>query len=278
MLTQSAPAIVKAMSGVLPPNAVAALTQALGNCNQPLAHRGAINFSPPEMPEVGPGWFDGNQWNPFDYANLLPFADQANNVDVPGWKPTGGWPSSNYYGDTFNFPMNQDFTINQFMGGPNVYNAGSQYVANMYSSSHVTNNLTTQNINVSTINGQPIVGPAGPPGRDGMNGAPGAPGAPGQVGVLAGGFFGNLKVQRGALPLAFKNPPSISLNDAIRFTTAKISIPTEFTIDSESCTVSVTDSEEVDVITSVNAAMQVPIRNIELAPVGPVVTDVTLVR
>jgi hypothetical protein len=185
MLTQSAPAIVNALSGVLPDNAVRALMQAIGNCTQPLSHRGAVNFAPNTPGESGPGSWSGGAWNPFDYPELMPDSSAAHSrpgmVDVPGWGAPGGWGSSNYGGDTFNFPINQNFNLNNFYGGPNVYNSGDQYTNNSYTTNQtVANQIDARSINVQVINGRPVRGDAGPQGRlgergqDGMDGDGGA--------------------------------------------------------------------------------------------------------
>lgn len=169
------------------------MTQALGNCNQPLTHRAAVNFAPPEPRQSGPGYVAGQQWNPADYSAILPTSDAANNVDVPGWQPPGGWGGSNYYGDTFNFPLNQQFTLNSYYGGPNVYNAGSQYVTNAYTNTTNAQTINATNVNVVNFNGEPVAGPAGPAGQPGQQGQPGAPGL---IGVFV---FNNrlaLRVQR----------------------------------------------------------------------------------
>jgi hypothetical protein len=46
MLTNAMPAVMRALQGSLPPNALKQLTQALGNCNQQLTHRGDISVRP----------------------------------------------------------------------------------------------------------------------------------------------------------------------------------------------------------------------------------------
>lgn len=176
MLTQSAPAIVNALAGVLPSNAVQALTQALGNCNQPLTHRGPITFSPPDPQQDGPGLVGPGRWNWGDYAHLLPNSDQQANLDVAGWEPAGGWNNHNYYGDTFNFPTSQEFTLNNYYGGPNVYNGGNSFFENSYVTNLTVQNQQVTNLTVETINGEPVVGPAGPPGARGDRGDDGRPG------------------------------------------------------------------------------------------------------
>ena len=232
MLTQTVPAVINALQGVLPDNAVKALTQALGNCNQPLAHRGAVSFSPPPLPEAGPGFSGGGRWNPADYPGLFPDMNSANNVDMPGWGGPWGFNSTNYYGDTFNFPTNQQFTLNNYNGGPNIYNAGDQYTENMFSNSFTTNNVITNNINTTTINGEPIAGPAGPAGADGEPGAPGAPGRPGPLGPRNFRFIPKFG------PIGpFLGPGAVADLGGIG-ATVRVSIPTTGTVDPDDCTVS----------------------------------------
>jgi len=189
MLTQTIPSLVNALSGALPEPALRALTQALGNCNQPLSHRGSLNFSPQGRQETGPGYADGSAWNPSQYQDLLPDASSATGFDVPGWEEGTGWNTTNYGGDSFHFPVNQEFNLNNYYGGPNVYNAGDQYTNNQYTNNHTTNNIDARSINVQIINGQPVAGPAGPPGRDGAAGRPGEPGE-------GGGGFGPDRLPR----------------------------------------------------------------------------------
>jgi hypothetical protein len=87
-----------------------------------------------------------------------------------------------YGGDTFNFPINRNFELNSFFGGPNVYNAGDQYTNNSYTNNHtVTNQIDARRINVQIINGRPLVGPAGPQGIPGVNGVDGIDGMDGLV-------------------------------------------------------------------------------------------------
>jgi hypothetical protein len=188
MLTQAAPALVNALSGSLPDNAVRALMQAIGNCTQPLSHRGAVNLGPRSPGETGPGSWGGGAWNPFDYPDLMPDSSAAHGrpdmVDVPGWGSPGGWGSTNYGGDTFNFPINQNFSLNNFYGGPSVYNAGDQFTNNSYTTNQkVTNQIDARRINVQVINGRPVRGDAGPQGVAGVAGEAGEDGGFGGVNV-----------------------------------------------------------------------------------------------
>lgn len=191
MLTQSAPAIVNALSGQLPDNAVKSLLQAIGNCSQPLTQRGAVNFQPPGLQQSGPGTYGKGAWNPADYPNVLPNASQAGNLQIvlPGWGGAGGSNSRNFYGDTFNFPTSQQFALNNYYGGPNVYNGGNSYVENSYSTNNTVQNQYVQNLYVQTLNGQPLPGApgldgvAGFNGQNGLDGKRGDAGAAGQAGV-----------------------------------------------------------------------------------------------
>lgn len=277
MLTQSAPSIVNALAGVLPPNASRALLQSLGNCNQPLAHRGNLQLAPPNPRESGPGYVSGGGWNPQDYADLMPQLGQSGNVDVPGYGAPGGWGSSNYYGDQFNFPVNQLFTTNQYLGGPNVYNSGSQYVTNSYSENITTNNMVTENLEVTNINGIPVAGPAGPAGNDGMNGLPGAPGAPGQAGVVfVGGLGGRLRQTTKRIGPYLVGEPHVPLARSIFAVPRVIRIPATFEIDPETCEVSVTAFDEKTVIEAVNVVPRVPVEGLRQEFAGPFVTNVAV--
>lgn len=182
MLTQAMPALANALSGTLPPNVVQALMQAIGNCNQTLAHRSDVNFQPRNPRQTGPGYYSpdwsgdgagGGTWNPNDYGGILPTTDRGATVDVPGWARGGDVINNNYAGDSFYFPTSQEFTTNNYYGGTNVYNGGSTYSTNTY-----TNNSYVNNLNVTYINNVPVGPPAGPPGP-----APAPPGGGG-----GGGF------------------------------------------------------------------------------------------
>jgi hypothetical protein len=182
MLTQAAPAIVQALAGVLPDAALKQLVQALGNCVQPLTHRGQVNV----QPDSGklPGGFEpsGGRWNPNDYQGIMPRAGGGGFTDFPGYSQN--WNTNNYAGSQFSFPTNAEFNTNNYYGGPTFNVGGNSYFENSYVTNHTTENLTTNNFNVRYINNFPVEpGPAGPPGDKGDRGNDGAPGADG-----GGGF------------------------------------------------------------------------------------------
>lgn len=176
MLTQATPPLIKALQGIFPPNAIKQLTQSLGNCNQPLTHRGDINVQP-RGPANRNGVAQSGGWNPNDYPDLFPNAGELDNgqFDVAGWS-AGDWNNHNYYGDQFFFPTSQEFILNNYYGGP----------TNNFGGNTFFDNSTHRNINVETINGAPAPGApggappvappavvAGAPGQDGQDGAGG---------------------------------------------------------------------------------------------------------
>jgi hypothetical protein len=198
MLTQTMPALVQALSRVLPQQAVSQIAAALGNCNQPLTHRGGVSIQPSNQ-YLASGVNYGDQWNPADYGDIFPTVNQANNFggsnqqlqniyDLANYNYN--YATNNYGGNSFNFPTTNEFAINEYYGGPTTYIGGNSEFVNT-----VTTNLTTQNLTTQIINGQPAPGtpgsrgPAGPPGEPGAAGLdarPGAPGAPGASGLPGG--------------------------------------------------------------------------------------------
>jgi hypothetical protein len=188
MFTQAMPAYIDALRQAVPANAVGPMAQALGNCAQPLTHRGGINFAAPQRPNQN-GTFNGGAWNPADYQNLFPggggqnSSNYQNQVDLGGMNVT--WNEGNRYDGQFFFPINAEFTSNNFFGGPTVHVSGGQqidYITNEYFDGDTVN---VQNLTTQVINGDPVAGPQGAPGAAGRDGQRGAPGAP-------GGFFGFL--------------------------------------------------------------------------------------
>jgi len=156
--TQSMPALVKALTGVLPDGAVRSLMQALGNCNQPYASRSAQNFQEPEQLGNVNGVYAGGRWNPSQYPGLLPSAGSPGFVDIPGG---GGWQGGDYYGGNTNvnnyggtsffFPTSQEFALNNYYGGP-ILNVGGN---------STFNTIDATNINVSYINNTFVGGGGG---------------------------------------------------------------------------------------------------------------------
>lgn len=179
MFTQQAPAIINALSGVLPDSAVRALTQALGNCQQPLAHRGPVNLAPRE-PAMPRGVVNNNSWNPQQYTNLFPTDYSQYYFEAPGIGSysNGNWYSTNYDGGTFSFPLNQEFNANEYYGGPTFNVGGNSFFNNTFANNAQFNTTTTQELTTQVINGFPI--PASPPGGA-VGGPVPPPGAVGQI-------------------------------------------------------------------------------------------------
>lgn len=173
MLTQATPAIVTALQKVLPPAALKQLTQALGNCGQPLSHRGQISIQP-SLPRqaggrgvYGGAGADGNAaktWNTQSYADLLPYNERAF-YEIPGIGGPGGTTNNNYYGDSFSFP-----TFNN-------YNITNNYSNTIGGGTYIPGIITDRPPTII-----PRDGVDGRDGRDGVDGADGAAGADGVAG------------------------------------------------------------------------------------------------
>jgi hypothetical protein len=171
VFTQSMPQLAQALSGALPEAALRQLMQALGNCQQPLSHRGAVNLQPPTS--TGPGGLARKGvWKTSDYPGLIPTAGQDTFVDVAGDTYTNTTNTNNYDGHQFNFPINQDFNYNNYFGGDTFNVAGNSTFDNTYINNTTTQNLNTTNLNVEYINNT-YVGSQGRDGRDGFNGRDG---------------------------------------------------------------------------------------------------------
>ena len=217
---------MKALQGVLPPQAITQLTQAIGNCNQPLSQRAPSQFSP-TIRTNRDGTLPAGTWNPNAYGGqlltpsavlaLLQNRGGANDlVDRPGSDMYSGNSGSNFYGGDGYFSNYGGDIVSQFMSGPSIYNAGdwvqsnyggdtidlrstlsnqNQYyyagptitnLGDSVFSNTWTNNSYITNLTTETINGQPVAGDPGPAGPPGADGAGGPPGQNGVNGVGAG--------------------------------------------------------------------------------------------
>jgi hypothetical protein len=204
MFTQAMPALVNAMSGSMPQNAIRQLMQVLGNCNQPLEHRGpiSINTSPRQSER---GVYDGGRWDPMAF-NVPPVSSGA---------VGGGGGSLNFFqggglgGGQFGFNVvngGSIFNNNSFVdagGGGGGSFAGSPLNLPTNNSFFLPDNFLfntdasfiTNNWPVQIIFGTPGFpgGPGAPgfPGRDGLPGIPGGPGIPGAPSGGGGGGGGS---------------------------------------------------------------------------------------
>jgi hypothetical protein len=193
MFTQSMPALAQALSGALPDGAVRQLMQALGNCQQPLTHRGAVNVQPPGLPTRG-GLARGGTWRPSDYKNLLPTAGSGGYVDVPGGGGGSGGGdvnnSHNYDGNGFFFPTDLGFEYTDYYGGDTFNVAGNSSFDYSTHSTVNAGDVNTNSLRVNYINNTYV----GDPGQDGRDGRPGRDGGGGAFGPIVfgpgGGGFG----------------------------------------------------------------------------------------
>jgi hypothetical protein len=198
MLTQSMPAVIRALQGVLPPAAVKQLTQALGNCNQPLTHRGAVNLQPATPRQSGPGTYGGGQWSVNEYGDLIQQNSQSF-YDMADY--SSNWNSYNYSGDSFHFPTTQNFNVvNNFSsGGTNL--GGETTVERIFTREIVFLGPPGAD-GVDGIDGRDgregLPGLAGQDGADGLAGAAGAAGAAGPPGARGAGGGGGAAGRPGA--------------------------------------------------------------------------------
>lgn len=228
MLTNTMPAVIKALQQTLDPTTLKAFTQALGNCNQPVTQRGPVDVQPNnfylragEYPGQGDSFgystYDYSQYNPFFQNVYAPnFGDFNPIFPVPNPPisilPPDLGPGDNRIdlGDTINNNINNNLYSSQFffntdqtfnnIGGPtnNVF-GGDTYINRSFTDNSTTNVTNTTNLNVTNINGNPVAGPAGPPGQPGADGRDGRDGAPGAPGAVIGVPF----------PVPIITPPSV---------------------------------------------------------------------
>jgi hypothetical protein len=222
------PALVKALTGVLPDGAVRQLMQALGNCNQPYTSRGVQNFQAPEQIGNNNGVYSGGPWNPSQYPGLIPPAGSPGRTDIPGG---GGWQGGNYNGgntnvnnyggNSFYFPTSQEFALNNYYGGP-IMNVGGNSTFNNITA----NNITTNSVTVVSGGGGGGGGLPALPGEP-QPGGPGIPGGGGGAGP-GGNFPGPI-----ILPPVWNRPPGFGGGGggggaSPPFTgTISVSVPTE---------------------------------------------------
>lgn len=169
MLTQAVPSIIQAIGSTLPNETVKSLTQALGNCVQPLTHRGSLNIQPNILGNRR-GVYTGKNWSSSKYADILPSAGSEAFADIPGYK-AGDWNSVNYDGSQFYFPTDNYFNTSNFYGGDTTNIGGDTNFQNVN-----VQNLTVNNLTVTEGGGQ-----NGTDGRDGGRGEAGPPGDPGSI-------------------------------------------------------------------------------------------------
>lgn len=208
MLTQSMPAVIRALQGVLPPAAVKQLTQALGNCNQPLTHRGAVNLQPASPRQTGPGTYGGGQWSVNEYGDLIQ-QDSQSFYDMADY--SSNWNSYNYGGDSFYFPTTQNFNvINNF--APGGTNLGGETVAERIFTREIVFLGPPGADGVDGIDGRDgrdelpgLAGQDGADGIDGLAGAAGAAGAAGPPGARGAGGAGGAAGRPGAPGVAGRN-------------------------------------------------------------------------
>lgn len=256
MFTQQAPSLVRVLREVLQPEQLEQLTRSLGNCQQPIAHRGPVHIAPPpNLSRNRRGVYGPGAWDPAQYPGLVP------NAGSPGLYDIGGmdvpiWNSGNRYASAFNFPTDQYFTQNQFFGGPQVYISNVANIENISNQTFEGDTISANSITIQQFNGQDIPGPAGPPGARGEQGLPGAPGEDGVFGIIPVGRFRNLPHLTGNRPRVRVSPREIPprVSDLWVREAVSVVVPTAVTFDSESCAVTFSGTTTILAVAASTAA------------------------
>jgi len=178
MLTQLMPALARSLGSTLNQNDLRSLMQVLGNCNQPLQHRGPVNMAP-TLPQFGAsgGMYNGDYWNWEEYNNIVNHGDQ-------------------YAFNDFSYTDNRDFSTIRLgdINNTNVFNEGNQTIINFINNPPGQQGDPGEKGDTGDPgrdgldgrdgrDGLTIVGPAGPPGQDGADGRDGLQGPAGPPGV-----------------------------------------------------------------------------------------------
>jgi hypothetical protein len=163
MLTAAMPALTNALRGVLPPNALKQLTQALGNCNQDLTHRGNVVIQPD-------GWL--NRANNNGVFDTLPPTSREYNEYVTPYLPGGGDAINSVYNNSYNTNIDYGDVVTVLGGPPGSDGRDGRAGVD----------------GVAGVNG--LDGRDGSDGSDGAPGSPSAAGAAGAAGAAAAGGAG----------------------------------------------------------------------------------------
>lgn len=231
MFTQQAPSLVRALRDVLTPEQLEQLTTSLGNCQQPLAHRGPVHLAPPaSLGRNQRGVYGPGAWDPARHPGLVPAAGNSGLYEIGGMHPPV-WNSGNRYASGFNFPTEQFFALNNYLGGPQVYINNSN-IENITNQNLQGGTASFNSVAVLNFNGQRLPGFAGPPGAPGREGLPGAPGDDGADGLIPDGDFRPLRYLAGNRPRARVRPQQIPgrVTDIWVIPTVQQEVPTDILV------------------------------------------------
>lgn len=272
MYTQQAPSLVRVLREALPPGQVDQLTNSLANCQQPLAHRGPVHLAPPaSLGRNRRGVYGPGAWDPARHPGLVPTAGNPGLYDIGGMQPPV-WNSGNRYASGFNFPTEQFFTLNNYLGGPQVYINNSD-IDNITNQTFQGNTVSANHVNTFVFNGQRLPGIAGPAGAPGQVGAPGAAGADGFDGLIPVGAFRPLNYLAGNRPRAQVRPRQIPprVTDVWVIPAGAATIPTEMSFDPVMCAVTVSATTTV-MVSAASTAASTRLSNLQRAgqPLAPV--------
>jgi hypothetical protein len=176
MLTNAMPAVMRALQGSLPPAALKQLTQALGNCNQQLTHRGDISVRPD-------AWSYANNSNG-TYNNYPPSNNEYNQyVNNSAYNQYTDINNSYYNNATYNTSIDYGDTIIVQGGPPGDPGQDGRAGRDGTDGSAGADGQAGAAGEAGPAGSPGAAGGNGRDGRDGGAGRDGAPGAPGGAGA-----------------------------------------------------------------------------------------------
>lgn len=197
MLTQTMPALSRALEGQLPPQVVKAVMQALGNCGQDAVQRGGVAVMPNTLRGVSMRGQQG--WNPYTTQNInnngawIPFNPNGNPfVDMPsgGGYRAGDWYTTHYGSPNYTFFSPITNELNSIYGSPTNFFGGNTVFENVSANNVTADTVTSEeDVRLGIIKLQPPAEAPGDNGANGSDGRTGPSGPPGDDGLLAGAGF-----------------------------------------------------------------------------------------
>ena len=173
MLTSAMPALATALRGVLNDHQMKGVMQALGNCNQPIVHRGPVANQPSLPPSTGGGTYNGDYWNWQEFGDIVNINGDTFNGNT--FNEFGGNAYNSFFQPTTNYHSN--YTDNSF----NYNHGGDTFIDNSDRTSLYFPTYNTINNNAGDIINNYINNPPGQRGERGERGERGAAGAAGVI-------------------------------------------------------------------------------------------------
>lgn len=181
MFTSVMPALARALGKSMGDQDLRALMQVLGNCNQPLTHRGPVTVDPGFPNSTGGGTYNNNYWNWNEYTTIINQGGDGGFQDITNNYYDNSDRSTYRAGDVIinNGPVTN--IINYITNPPGQQGEPGEKGEKGDKGDRGADGIGTAGRDGT--DGQTIVGPAGPPGANGNPGRDGDPGPAGPPGV-----------------------------------------------------------------------------------------------